>query len=466
MKPFDYVRPNSLSEATRYLAAHPDSRLLAGGQSLLASMKLDLSAPSALIDLCGLLELKAIRLDADALWIGAMCTHQQIAASPVVQKFSAMLALCAAGIGDQQIRNMGTIGGSLANNDPAACWPAAVLAANADIVTNQRSIAADDFFKAVYVVALAKDEIIIGVRFEPINAAHYIKFEQPASRFALVAVALVKTAHSVRVAVTGLGHGVRRWPDAEAALNRQFTVDVLATVRLDPSHALPDLHATARYRAHLACVLTRRAVAYINGEPQPRALKTIPSKTELPQTGAPQFSGKQRLPNSVERVWAAILDPYVLRQCIPGCESFTQMSPMQTNPNEFVAVVKIGIGPVSARFTANITLLDMVPPNACTIQFVGQGGAIGFGSGRAQVQLSADDLHTQLAWQANTQVGGKIAQLGTRLIEASTVQLINEFFSRFAKVISVDSTLLETTATSTLFGRILHWIKTQFMKRN
>ena len=480
MKSFDYFRPNSLIEAAQYLEAHPGSRLLAGGQSLLAAMKLDLSAPRALIDLGALLDLKEIKLDADTLWIGAMCTHQQIASSPTVQKFCAMLAKCAAGIGDQQIRHVGTIGGSLANNDPAACWPAAVLAANALIVTNQRSIRADDFFKAVYVVALAVDEIIIGIRFDPIAAAHYIKFEQPASRFALVAVAVVKTTSAVRVAVTGLGHGVRRWPEAEAQLNQQFSVDALSQTELDASHALADLHATARYRAHLAGVLTRRAVAHINGEPQPRPLQKIRSKIDSAKIkdtvasassndtpaplNAPQFSGQQRLSHSVERVWTALLDPQVLRDCIPGCESFSE-----TKPNHFIAIVKIGIGPVSARFTANIALLDISPPNACTIQFEGQGGAIGFGSGLAQVRLSGDNLLTQLDWQANTQVGGKIAQLGTRLIEASTVQLINEFFNRFGRTITSDgalplSPLGPTVSRLSPINRLFGWIKSKLSK--
>ena len=449
-----------------HLAAHPDGRLLAGGQSLLAAMKLDLSAPSALIDLGGLSELKAIRRDADSLWIGAMSTHQEIASSPLVQAFSAMLAQCAAGIGDQQIRHVGTIGGSLANNDPAACWPAAVLAANACVITNLRSIRADDFFEAVYVTALGHDEIIVGIRFDSIISGHYIKFEQPASRFALVAVAVVKTDNGVRVAITGLGHGVRRWADAEAALSQQFVVDALTPIQLAASQALPDLHATARYRAHLAGVLTRRAVAQMNGDAQPKPVQkvrlkidTVEPTTPLAPINAPQFSGEQSLLNSVEDVWAALLDAQVLRQCIPGCESFTQI-----NSNQFSAIVKIGIGPVSARFTANITLLDRVAPSACTILFEGQGGAIGFGSGRARVQLSGDDAHTQLAWQADTQVGGKIAQLGTRLIEASTVQLINEFFSRFAKAIAIDGVAPLTALGSIKLNRLVQWTKRQLNK--
>ena len=261
MSGFDYRRATSAAQATAWLREDPDAKLLAGGQSLLAAIKLRLASPSLLIDLQGMPELQAIQDDGHNLWIGAMCTHAQAAASPLLRARVPMLANLAQGIADQQVRNRGTIGGSLANADPAACWAAGVLAMGGVVCTDRREIAADDFFCGLFTTALEPDELLMGVRFAPASQAHYLKFEQPASRFAMVGVAVARQANAVRVALTGLGHGVCRWPQAELALSRQFSPDALSGIQLDAELATGDLHASAEYRAHLAGVLAHRAVA-------------------------------------------------------------------------------------------------------------------------------------------------------------------------------------------------------------
>lgn len=260
MNRFDYRRATNAAQATAWLREDPDAKLLAGGQSLLAAIKLRLAAPSLLIDLQGMPELQSIRDEGQGLWIGAMCTHAHAAASPLVRQRLPMIASLAQGIADQQVRNRGTLGGSLANADPAACWAAGVLAMGGMICTDRREIAADDFFCGLFTTALEPDELLMGVRFAPATQAHYLKFEQPASRFAMVGVAVVKQAASVRVALTGLGHGATRWPEAESILATNFSPDALADIQLDAELATGDLHASAEYRAHLAGVLARRAV--------------------------------------------------------------------------------------------------------------------------------------------------------------------------------------------------------------
>lgn len=267
MNAFDYRRPAQLAEAIGQLRADPEARLLAGGQSLLAAMKLRFAAPSALIDLQGLPELQALREDGAGLWIGAMCSHAKVAASPLVRARAPMLAALARGIGDQQVRQRGTLGGAIANADPAACWPAGVLALNATVCTDRREIGADDFFTGLFGTALETDEIICGVRFPALVQAHYIKFEQPASRFALTGVAVARSPAGVpgrvRVAVTGLGNGIWRWRAAEQVLTDTFTHAALEGLCVDSAQASGDIHASAEYRAHLAGVLTRRAVQHI-----------------------------------------------------------------------------------------------------------------------------------------------------------------------------------------------------------
>src|SRR5438445_3685593 len=234
---------------------------LAGGQSLVAAMKLRLAQPGTLVDLGGIAELTGIRKDGGALVIGAMTRDAEVATSTIVKGAISALAALAEGIGDRQVRNMGTLGGSIANNDPAADWPAAVVACNATIQTNKRKIAADDFFKGMYETALAADEIITAVSFPIPKKAAYMKFPQPASRFALVGVFVAQTGAGVRVAVTGAASHVHRATAIETALAKSFTADAAKAVKIPADHLNSDLHGSADYRAHLVSVMAARAVA-------------------------------------------------------------------------------------------------------------------------------------------------------------------------------------------------------------
>ena len=255
MYAFSYSNPQTTGEA-----ASASGQFLAGGQSLIPSMKLRLAQPGAIVDLNGVAELAGIRVSGAQLEIGAMTRHADVAASREVQAAIPALAQLAGGIGDRQVRARGTIGGSLANNDPAACYPSAVLGLGATVVTNQREIAADDFFQGMYTTALQEGELITAVRFPVPRAAAYLKFKQPASRFALVGVFVAQTAQGVRVAITGAGLSVFRHEGLEAALNQSFTPEAAAGVKIDDSELNSDLHASARYRAQLISVQTQRAV--------------------------------------------------------------------------------------------------------------------------------------------------------------------------------------------------------------
>ncbi|MES2399308.1 MAG: xanthine dehydrogenase family protein subunit M [Pseudomonadota bacterium] len=263
MNPFEYRRPENVAEAIAWLREDPEAKLLAGGQSLLAAMKLRFTAPTLLIDLQDLPELTALEERGSELWIGAMCSHTRVAASPLVQRVAPMLAKLASGIGDQQVRNRGTLGGSISNADPAACWPTGLMALGATVVTDRREIAADDFFVGLFTTALEPDEIVCGVRFPKSVPARYLKFEQSASRFALTGVALARSGTDVRVAITGLGSGVYRWSAAEQALSKNFSPDAIDGWQPEAALASGDIHASADYRVHLAGVLTRRAVQQI-----------------------------------------------------------------------------------------------------------------------------------------------------------------------------------------------------------
>src|SRR2546427_12409141 len=260
MQAFNYQTPGSVADAAK-AAANADAKLLAGGQSLLASMKLGLAAPETLIDLGQIAELKGIKVDADKVTIGAMTTHAAVAASADVKKAIPALAALAGEIGDRQVRNRGTLGGSLANNDPAADYPAAVLGLGATVHTNKRKIAADDFFKGMYETALGADEIITAVSFPVPKKAAYVKFPQPASRFALVGVFVAQTAGGVRVAVTGAASHVHRAKAIEDALAKNLTADAAKAVKVAADRLNNDLHGSAEYRAHLVSVLAGRAVA-------------------------------------------------------------------------------------------------------------------------------------------------------------------------------------------------------------
>jgi aerobic carbon-monoxide dehydrogenase medium subunit len=269
---FDQVRAPLDAALDAKVDAVVDARAwLAGGQSLLAAMKLGMNEPEMLIDLQSLTALRGIERSSSSniLQLGAMETHARIASSDQVRQFCPNLADLAHGIGDQQVRNMGTIGGSLANNDPAACWPAALLALRGSVQTSQREVVADEFFNGIFTTALKRDELILQIRFPRPDAFKYIKFEQPASRFALLGLAVARFDSEVRVAITGLGHGVTRWSAAEEVLSKRFAVEALADLHFPVAGALSDLHASAEYRAHLAGVLCRRAVsALVRQAPQ------------------------------------------------------------------------------------------------------------------------------------------------------------------------------------------------------
>jgi aerobic carbon-monoxide dehydrogenase medium subunit len=223
-------------------------------------MKLRLANPEKLVDLGGIAELAGIRREGNALVIGAMTRHADVAASKDVQSAIPALAELAGGIGDRQVRAMGTIGGSLANNDPAACYPAGALALNATITTTKRKIAADDFFQGMFATVLEEGELVTSVSFPIPKRAAYIKFKQPASRFALIGVCVAQTDSGVRVAVTGGGNGVFRHQGLEQALAKSFTSEAAAAVKIDAGNLSADLHASAAYRANLISVLTQRTV--------------------------------------------------------------------------------------------------------------------------------------------------------------------------------------------------------------
>jgi carbon-monoxide dehydrogenase medium subunit len=260
MNTFDFHRPASVADAVRQRAAVDDASYLAGGQSLLPTMKLGLAAPSALVDLARA-GLTGIARQDDGLRIGAMTTHAAVAASAEVLQSIPALACLAEGIGDPAVRSRGTIGGSLAQNDPAACWPAAVLGLGATVQTDRREITADDYFRGLYETALEPGELITAVRFPIPQRAGYVKFKQPASRFALVGVFVSQGPKGVRVAITGAGPGVFRVPAFEAALAKSWAPAALDGVSVDADGLNTDLHASAAYRAHLVGVLAKRAVA-------------------------------------------------------------------------------------------------------------------------------------------------------------------------------------------------------------
>jgi len=259
--PFTYRRPASLKEAEALLGASSDAKLLAGGQTLIAAMKMRLAQPSELIDISGLKELSFIRTDSSAVVIGAGAKHFQVATSQDVVRAIPALAHLAESIGDPAVRHMGTLGGSLANNDPAADYPAAVLALGATVKTNRRSIAADVFFTGMFATALEDGEIVTEASFPIPERAGYAKFPNPASRYAMAGVFVAKTRSGVRVAVIGAGSCVFRVPEMEAALARDFSPDAVAHIAVDASELNSDIHGSAEYRANLVTVMAKRAVA-------------------------------------------------------------------------------------------------------------------------------------------------------------------------------------------------------------
>lgn len=259
MYTFEFERPTTAADAAKLAAT--GAKPLAGGQTLLASMKLRLASPEKLADLGAVKELAGIRRDGNAVVIGAMTRHADVAASPEVQAAIPALADLAGHIGDRQVRARGTLGGSVANNDPAACYPSAVLGLGATVHTTSRKIAADDFFTGMFSTALEEGELITAISFPIPKRAAYMKFKQPASRFALVGVFVAQTDAGVRVAVTGASSCVFRHAGLEAALNQSFTPQAAAGVTIDASDLNADIHASAAYRANLVSVQTQRAVA-------------------------------------------------------------------------------------------------------------------------------------------------------------------------------------------------------------
>ena len=257
---FSYEKVNSLDEAVKVMKGAEDGKFLAGGQTMLPTMKHRLAGPSDLIDLSGIKELRGITSDESSVTIGAMVTHATVACSSEVKEAIPALAKLAGNIGDPAVRNRGTIGGSIANNDPAADYPAAVIALDAKVITNKRELEGSAFFTGMFETALDDDEIITSVKFPRAAAAAYMKFENPASRYAIAGVFLVKTTDGVRIGVTGATSCAHRGLRLEEALTQNFSPDSVDKVELPVDKMNSDIHASAEYRAHLVKVMTKRAV--------------------------------------------------------------------------------------------------------------------------------------------------------------------------------------------------------------
>ncbi|MFT4066163.1 FAD binding domain-containing protein [Paraburkholderia sp.] len=264
MYDFDYVKPSTLEEAVRILSDDDAAKALAGGMTYIPVLKQRFSQPSVVVDLSGL-GMSYIRREGDTLVIGAMTPHATVAASPIVREAIPALAWLAGHIGDRQVRYRGTISGSLANNDPSACYPSAVLALGATVITDRRDIAADDYFQGMFTTALEQGELITEIRFPVVERAAYVKFPNPASRYAMVGLFVAKAATGVRVAVTGAGQdGVFRHRAFEQALANSFSPSALDGIDTPVDLMNDDMHAGAAYRAHLVGVMAKRAVGIAN----------------------------------------------------------------------------------------------------------------------------------------------------------------------------------------------------------
>ncbi|MEE4172825.1 MAG: xanthine dehydrogenase family protein subunit M [Xanthomonadales bacterium] len=260
-----YRKPATLEEAARLLEADEDAQIVAGGMTLVPTLKLRLAQPTQLVDLSAIDTLHGIRDQGTAIEIGAMTRHADVAGSALVQEKIPALAHLASRIGDPQVRHRGTLGGSVANSDPAADYPAGVLGLGATIVTNRREIAADDFFLDLFETALDPGEILAAIRFPVPTRCGYVKFPNPASRYAIVGVFVADFGGNCRVAVTGAGPCAFRVPAYEAALTERFADDALAGIEIDGGQFNGDLHATPEYRAHLVGVMAKRAVQAAGG---------------------------------------------------------------------------------------------------------------------------------------------------------------------------------------------------------
>jgi carbon-monoxide dehydrogenase medium subunit len=264
--PLTYRRAQSLVEARQLLLQNPDAKLLAGGMTLIPTLKQRLAAPSMVVDIGQIADLRGVTMNGERLVIGAGTRHVEVARSDIVRQRIPALAQLAARIGDPQVRNQGTVGGSVANNDPAADYPGAVLGLGATVQTLHREIAADDFFRGVFETALEPDEIITAIAFPVPERAAYAKFPHPASGYAMTGVFVADLGKSIRVAVTGAGPGVFRWKQAEQALARKFSVASLEPLSMPAESLNNDMHANAEYRANLVAVMARRAVGSLTGE--------------------------------------------------------------------------------------------------------------------------------------------------------------------------------------------------------
>jgi carbon-monoxide dehydrogenase medium subunit len=261
MYDFAYQKPSAVADAVKALAADPEAKALAGGQTFIPVLKQRLNKPSVIVDLAKV-GLSGITVTGSTVTIGAMTTHWDVAHSAEVKKAIPGLAHMAGMIGDNQVRHRGTIGGSVANNDPSACYPSAVLALGATIKTDKRSISADDYFQGMFTTALEPGELIVAVEFPIPEKMHYEKFRNPASRYAMVGVCVAKGPHGVRVAVTGAGqNGVFRHTAMEEALSKNWSADAIKNITTPADGLNSDIHGSAEYRAHLVGVMTRRAVA-------------------------------------------------------------------------------------------------------------------------------------------------------------------------------------------------------------
>ncbi|MDB5318268.1 MAG: carbon monoxide dehydrogenase [Rhodospirillales bacterium] len=260
MYDFTYHKPTSVADAVALLAADPDAKPISGGHTLLPALKHRLNKPSALIDLSGIAELKGIRREGDSIVIGGMTRHADVATSAEVKAAIPVLAYMATVIGDTQVRNRGTIGGSVANNDPAADYPAAVLGLGATIITNKRRIAADDFFLSMFTTALEEGELLTGVSFPIPEKAGYAKMRNPASRYVMAGALVSKGPMGVRVAINGAGPCVFRQAAMEAALSANWSADAVAAIKQEADGLNADIHGSAEYRAHLVTVMAKRAV--------------------------------------------------------------------------------------------------------------------------------------------------------------------------------------------------------------
>ena len=261
MYDFTYHKPSTVADAVKLLAADPDAKAVSGGHTLIPALKLRLNKPSALVDLSGIAEMKGIKREGNAIVIGALTKHAEVANSAEVKSAIPALAYLASHIGDVQVRNRGTIGGSVSNNDPAADYPSAVLGLGATVHTSKRKIAADDFFLGMFTTALEADEILVAISFPIPEKAGYAKMKNPASRYVMAGAFVSKGPMGVRVAINGAAACVFRQSAMEAALSANWSPDAVAGIKQDADGLNSDIHGSAEYRAHLVTVMAKRAVA-------------------------------------------------------------------------------------------------------------------------------------------------------------------------------------------------------------